>query len=188
MIVLFFYGFFIFLFVLGLLWILIPALYGLPSIPTKPDRIRKALKLVNLQPSETLYDLGAGDGRVPLIAAREFDANVVGIEIGPVQCAWIWLRATVSGFGNKIEIKWANYLKTDLSSADVVFMYATSKEVLRLASYLEKQMKPGSRVVSISADFPDWEPSTFDERDLIFVYDMPPKQGSLTTYLLKNSK
>lgn len=188
MIVLFFYGFFIFLFVLGLLWILIPALYGLPSIPTKPDRIRKALKLVNLQPSETLYDLGAGDGRVLLIAAREFDANVVGIEVGPIQCALIWLRVVASKLGNKIQIQWGNYLKADLSTAEVVFVYATSKEVLRLASYLEKQMKPGSRVVSISADFPDWEPSTFDERDLIFVYDMPPKQGSLTTYLLKNSK
>ena len=48
-------------------------------------------------------------------------------------------------------------------------------------------MKPGSRLVSISADFPEWEPSAFDERDLIFVYEMPPVWGSLTTYLLKKS-
>ena len=58
---------------------------------------------------------------------------------------------------------------------------------MKLASYLEKQMKLGSRVVSISADFPEWEPSTFDEHDLIFVYEMPPKPGSLISYLLKNS-
>jgi len=188
MIILFLYGFFIILFILGVLWILVPALYGLPSLPTRLDRIRKALKLANLQPNEILYDLGAGDGRVLLIAAREFNAKAVGIEVGPVQCALIWLRAVANGFGNKIQIKWGNYLKVDLRTADIVFVYATSKEVMRLASFLEKQMNPGSRVVSISADFPGWEPSTFDERELIFVYDMPPKQGSLTTYLLKNSK
>ena len=178
----------IILFVLTLLWILVPALYGLPPVPTNPNRIRKALKLVNLQPNETLYDLGAGDGRVLLIAAREFNAKAIGIEIGPIQCALIWLRVIASRLGNKIQIKWGNFLKTDLSQADVVFVYATSKEVMKLASHLEKKMKPGSRVVSISADFPEWEPTTLDERELIFVYNMPPKYGSWTTYMLKNSK
>ena len=180
--------FFIIIFLITLLWILVPAFYGLPSVPTRLDRIRKALKLVNLQPDEILYDLGAGDGRVLLIAAREFGAQAVGTEVGPIQCALIWLRAVSSGFGDKIQIQWENFFKADLSTADVVFVYATSKEVTRLASYLEKQMKRGSRVVSISADFPEWEPSNFDERDLIFVYQMPPKPGSLTSYLLEKAK
>src|SRR5258706_4673194 len=188
MIILFSLGFFVLLFIIGLLWIFVPAIYGLPSVPTRQERIRKALKLANLQSDEILYDLGAGDGRVLLIAAREFNANAIGIEIGPIQCALIWLRTVASGFGNKIQIKWGNFLKADLSAADVVFVYATSKEVSRLASYLEKQMKPGSRLVSISADFPEWEPSIIDDRELIFVYAMPPKPGSLTTYLLKKAK
>jgi len=181
-------AFFVLLFIIGLLWIFVPALYGLPPVPTNQNRIRKALQLANLQPDETIYDLGAGDGRVLLIAVREFNAKAVGIEIGPVQCALIWLRVVASGFGNKIQVKWGNYLKADLSQADVVFLYATSKEVLRVASYLEKQMKPGSRLISVSADFPEWEPSTMDDRELIFVYNMPPKPGSLTTYMLKNTK
>ena len=175
------------LFIIGLLWILVPALYGLPSRPTKPDRIRKALKLVGLKQDETLYDLGAGDGRVLLIAAKEFDAKAVGIEIGPIQCALIWLRMTAGGLSDKIKIQWGNFFKTNLSEADVVYVYATSTEVAKLAPYLEKQMKPGSRVVSISADFAEWEPSTFDDHDLIFVYEMPPKPGSLISYLLRNS-
>ena len=185
MFILFSLGFFILLFMLALLWILVPAFCGLPSVPTKQERIRKALKLVNLQPDETLYDLGAGDGRVLIIAAREFNAKAIGIEVGPVQCALIYLRVAASGFGNKIQIMWGNYLKTDLSQADVVFVYATSKEVMRLAPYLEKQMKPGSRLVSISADFPEWQPFTIDEYELIFVYHMPPKPGNITTYLLE---
>jgi len=188
MIILILYGFFLFLFLLGLLWVLVPALYGLPSIPTRPERIRNALRLVNLRPGEVIYDLGAGDGRVLLIAAGEFGAEAVGIEVGPIQCALIWLRTETNGLRNKINIQWGNYLKADLRAADVVFVYATSREVLRLASYLQEHMKPGSRLVSISADFPEWEPSTFDERDLIFVYKMPPRPGSLTTYLLKKIK
>lgn len=188
MIVLFFLGLFLLIFILALLWILVPALYGLPSIPTKPDRIRKALKLANLQADETLYDLGAGDGRVLLIAAGEFGAQAVGIEVGPIQCVVIWLRAIASGFGEKIQVRWGNYLNADLREADVVFLYATSQEVLKLAPYLEKQLKQGARVVSISADFHEWEPSNFDEHDLIFVYEMPPRRGSLATYLLKNAR
>jgi SAM-dependent methyltransferase len=174
-------------FVLALLWILIPALYGLPPVPTKPERIRKALKLGKLQPNEVLYDLGAGDGRVLLIAARDFGAKAVGLEIGPIQCALIWLRATASGMGEKIQVRWENFYKADLKEADVVFVYATSKEIAKLAPHLEKQMKLGARLVSISADFSEWEPQEFDERDLIFVYEMPPRKGNLGTYLARRS-
>lgn len=176
------------IFIIALLWILVPAFYGLPSKPTKPERIRMGLQLADLKPDEVLYDLGAGDGRVLLIAAREYGAKAVGIEVGPIQCALIWLRAAAGGLGNKVQIKWENFYKTDLSQADVVFIYATSKEVLKLAPYLEKQLKAGSRVISISADFPEWEPSVFDDDGLIFIYDMPPKEGSLMTYMLKNAK
>jgi precorrin-6B methylase 2 len=188
MIVLFVYGLSILLFILILLWILIPAFYGLPPVPTKPERIHKALKLANLQPEETLYDLGAGDGRVLFIAVREFGAQAVGIEVGPIQCALIWLRAIASGLGNQIQIRWANFYKANLQEADVVFVYATSKEVIKLASHLERQMKKGARLVSISADFPEWEPSAFDEHALIFMYKMPPVSGSMMSYLLKRIK
>jgi SAM-dependent methyltransferase len=188
MIVLFGIAFFILFFIVMLLWILVPALYGLPPVPTKPGRIQKALKLANLRPNETLYDLGAGDGRVLIIAARDFGAKAVGIEIGPIQCALIWLRATASGLGNQIYVRLGNFYKANLMDADVVFVYATSKEVMQLAPHLEQQMKKGSRLVSISADFPEWEPTTVDDRDLIFVYEMPPTIGSVTSYMLKTAK
>ena len=186
--VLFLYAVSILLFLTGVLWILVPALYGLPLVPTKLSRIRKALKLVNLQPDEVLYDLGSGDGRVLLIAAREFGAQAVGIEIGPVQRVVSWIKVFRNGVRQRVRIEAGNFYKVDLGAADVVFVYATSKEVIKLAAHLEKQMKPGSRLVSISADFPEWEPSAFDERELIFVYEMPPKPGNLTTYLLKREK
>lgn len=175
-------------FIVILLWILVPAFYGLPPVPTKPGRILKALKMADLQKGETLYDLGAGDGRVLLIAARDLGAKAVGLEIGPIQCALIWLRATASGFGDQIKVRWGNFYKADLKDADVVFVYATSKEIRKLAPHLQEQMKKGSRLVSISADFHEWEPIKVDERELIFVYEMPPTNGSVTTYMLKRAK
>lgn len=180
--------FFILVFLVILLWALIPALYGLPPVPTKPERIQKALRLANLQPNETLYDLGAGDGRVLMIAARDFGAKAIGIEIGPIQCALIWLRAVVSGMGNRIAVRWGNFYQADIRNGDVVFVYATSKEIMKLAPHLERQMKPGSRLVSISADFAEWEPHEFDDQDLIFVYEMPPKLGSIASYMMKKEQ
>ncbi len=175
-------------FVLILLWILVPALYGLPPVPTNRDRIQHALRLANLQPGETLYDLGAGDGRVLFIAARDFNAKAVGIEIGPMQCLLIWLRITASGLGDGISIHWGNFYKENLKDADVVFVYATSKEIMKLAPHLAEQMKSGSRLVSISADISDWEPILVDDHDLIFIYEMPPTPGSVTTYMLKRTE
>lgn len=185
MIILLVYGLSILLFLLILLWILIPALYGLPPVPTKLERIRKALKLAKLQPRETLFDLGAGDGRVLFIAAREFGAKAIGIEVGPIQCALSWLRIHANAMEDQIQIKWANFYKANLREADVVYIYATSTEITKLAPHLQNQMKPGARLVCISADFPEWEPSALDEHELIFVYMMPPTEGSMMSYMLK---
>jgi hypothetical protein len=179
--------FFILVFIIGAVWILVPVLYGLPSRPTDRDRIRKALKLARLRPNEVLYDLGAGDGRVLFIAAGEFRAKAVGIEAGPVQCLLIRLIILINGFTD-VQIRLGNFYKTDLSAANVIFIYATSQELIRLTPRLEGQLKPGSRVVSISADFSEWEPSVLDDHDLIFIYEMPPKAGNITTYMLKNMK
>lgn len=182
------YGLSLLFFLLVLSWILVPAFYGLPSKPTNPDRIRKALRLVDLKKDEVLYDLGAGDGRVLFIAAGEFGAQAVGVEVGPVQWAWIRLKIVLGGLGGRVRIKLRDLYKTDLGDADVLYFYGTSREVRKLAPYLKEQMKTGARLVSISADFPEWEPSKFDEESLIFTYEMPPKEGSLTTYMLKNVK
>ena len=185
--VLFAFFFFVILFIIGLLWVIVPAMYGLPSRPTHPDRIRKALHMANLKRDEALYDLGSGDGRVLIIAAREFGAKAVGIEVGPVQRLVSRVAARNNGVSERVRIEAGDFYKSDVRNADVVFIYATSTEVAKLASHLEKQMKPGSRVVSISADFPEWEPTGFDKDKLIFVYAMPPQPGSWTTYLLKKT-
>lgn len=156
------------------LWLIVPALYGVPWVPTREARIRKALQLAKLQPGEILYDLGAGDGRVLLLAAREFGAQAVGIEIGPVQWALGWLRIRSSGSKHRAQIRCGDFYKADLRDADVVFVYLTSSQTSRLAEKLERDLQPAARVVSIAADFPDWQPELVDRERLIFVYRMPP--------------
>ena len=163
----------VFLLITGL-WLLIPALYGVPWVPTREKRIRRALQLAELGVDETLYDLGAGDGRVLVMAAREFGAWAVGIEIGPIQCLIGWLRIWFSGSRQRARMRCANFYKSDVSNADVVFIYATSSQTSKLLPLLERQLRPGARVVSIAADFPNWQPNHVDREMLIFVYQMPP--------------
>lgn len=153
------------------LWLVIPALYGVPWVPTREARIRRALQLAGIRPGEIFYDLGAGDGRVLLIAAEEFGAQAIGIEIGPVQCALGWLRILLSGTRHRARIRCGNFYRADLSDADVVFVYLTSSQTSRLAQKLEHELRPGARVVSIAADFPGWHPSRVDRESVIFLYE-----------------
>jgi hypothetical protein len=170
---------------LGLLWIFVPLLSGLPWIPTHRQRIHKALELAELKPGEILYDLGAGDGRVLIHAASAFEAFAVGIEISPAHCILAWLRVLLAGHLDRVSIQMGNFYKRDVGKADVVYAYLTPAQVPRLRSHLEGKLRSGTRVVTISADLDGWEPSSFDAEDLIFLYHIPPTPGSLETYLTK---
>jgi len=169
----------VFLLIAGL-WLIVPALYGLPWVPTREERIRKALQLARLQPGEKLYDLGAGDGRVLIMAVKEFGAQAVGVEIGPVQCALGWLRIWFNGSRQEAKIGCGNFYSADVRDADVVFVYLTSKQTSQLSKKLARELRPGTRVASIAADFPDWQPVKIDREKLIFLYEMPPLSGSGT--------
>lgn len=157
----------------ALMWILVPALYGLPSVPTRHERIRAALRLADLRPGEAFVDLSAGDGRTLIIAAREFGARATGIEIGPAQCLVCWLHARFSGTSSMVRVKRGDFYRADVSFADVVFVYATSHELSRLQAKLRGQLRPGARVVTVGSNFPDWTPVKIDHENLLFLYVVP---------------
>lgn len=160
---------------LAALWTLIPALYGLPTVPTGRDRIRAALRLADLRAGEAFFDLGAGDGRVLVLAAREFGARATGIEIGPLQCLVSRWNARRSGVRRSVNVKRENFYRADLRAADVVFLYATSRELRRLQTHLERQLRAGARVVTVGSEFPNWTPNKIDRANLLFLYVMPPR-------------
>lgn len=152
------------------LYILVPPFFGPPFVPTRHGRIRKALQLAKLQPGEILYDLGAGDGRVLVMAAKEFGALAVGVEVGPVQCAVSWWNAFWNGISSQVRIEAGNFFQSDISQADVIFAYLTSDQADRLQKKLDTELKLGARVVTVSFNLPNWDPVRFDRENLIFLY------------------
>jgi SAM-dependent methyltransferase len=144
------------------------------------------MEMADVQLGETVYDLGTGDGRALIIAAREFGARAVGIEIEPVHCAVAWLQALFRGALARVSIRRGNLLDTDLRDADVVFLYLTPAYVERLRPRLESQLRPGARVVSLSFPFEGWQPTDVDIGHLIFLYHMPPEPGNMEMFLYKN--
>jgi SAM-dependent methyltransferase len=171
---------------LAFLWIAVPLMTGLPWVPTHEKRIRTALRMASMQPGETVYDLGSGDGRVLFIAAREFGARAVGIEISPVHCMITWIHALISGYSRNVQVRCASFYSSSLMDADVVYAYVTPEHGVHLRPYLEKQLRSGARVVTISAEIEGWQPDGIDRDDLVFLYHMPPTPGSVTSYLSKD--
>lgn len=126
-------------------------------IPLPKETVRKLLKLAKVRKGEVVYDLGAGDGRVVLMAAKEFGAHAIGIEKN-------WLLARLAAWRVKRErLENAVIINKDLfgcklSDADVVVLYLTQKMNDKLKPKLEHELKPGSRVVSAAHVFKGWKP------------------------------
>lgn len=154
---------------IALLWVLVPAWYGLPPVTTRRERIRRALEMTDPQPGETLYDLGSGHGRVLVMAAKEFGLNAVGIEAGPVQCAVSWMNARWNRVGSKVRIEAGDFFRSNLEEADIVYAYLTSNYAERLRNKLG-ELKPGARVVTVAFDIPGWDIELFDREGLIYLY------------------
>lgn len=155
---------------ISLIWLLVPAWYGLPPIASKPERVRKALKLADLKPNEIFYDLGCGHGQVLVIAAKEFGANAIGIEAGPIQCIVSGINASRSRIRSKVRIEAGNFFKSDLREADVVFAYLTSEYAERLEKKFQSELKVGARIITVAFELPNWEAVCFDREYLIWIY------------------
>ena len=102
---------------------LFPHYLGGPYVPSQRDDVRQMLEPANVKSGELVVDLGAGDGRVLFLAAREYGARAVGVEISPLRVALVWLKARLFGLGGQIQIQLGNLYHTDLSQADVVTLY-----------------------------------------------------------------
>ena len=89
----------------------------------------------------------------------------------------------LNGISSEVRVRREDFFESNLSGADVVFAYLTSDQASRLQKQLERQLKNGARVVTISFDLPDWQPEAFDRDDLIFLYKIPPVRGNLASYL-----
>lgn len=157
---------------LVLLFILWSSFLGAPWFPTSLATVRKMLTLADVQPGEVVYDLGSGDGRVLIMAARQFGARAVGIEIDPLRTLWARLLVTILGLQGQVEVIWGNLFHQDFSPADVVTVYLLPKTNVRLMHKLRRELKPGTRVVTNTFIFPGWSLAGKDSQSQIYLYRM----------------
>lgn len=125
-------------------------------VPTPKRIVRAMLQLASVRRGETLFDLGAGDGRIIIEAAREFGAKAVGVEIAPEKIRRIRERLTATG--TKAELIESDIFKVDLSSADVITIYLSESANAKLVQKLNKELRQGGRVVSLDYTLPGWTP------------------------------
>ena len=125
-------------------------------VPTPKDIVRRMLQLASLRRGETLFDLGAGDGRIIIEAVRGYGARAVGVEIDPERISRA--RERLNSTGTQAELLEADLFEVDLSSADVITIYLSVSANTRLAPKLKAELKPGTRVVSLDYVLPGWVP------------------------------
>ena len=116
---------------------------------TSDEKIRNALKLARVTSNDIVYDLGSGDGRVLIVAAKEFNAKAVGIEIDPLRYFISTLMIRINRVKDRVIVKRKNFFDVDISSATVIFVYLVPKTLERLKPKFLKELKPGTRIVSI---------------------------------------
>lgn len=135
-------------------WLWPPDSPWAPWWATKNKQIREALKLAEVTKDDIVYDLGCGDGRVLIIAAKEFGARGIGIEIDPLRFFISSILLRSSGVWDKVQIRRKNFFDEDLSSASVVFVYLVPKALNRLLPKFKKELKKGTRIVSYRYEAP----------------------------------
>ncbi|MCK5793442.1 MAG: class I SAM-dependent methyltransferase [Anaerolineales bacterium] len=121
---------------------------GSPWVPTSFKMVHKMLDLADLKPDELVYDLGSGDGRIAVIAARKYQARVVGIELNPLLWLWCQIIITILGLRSRVKVVLGNFYKQDLRSADVVACYLLPEAQKKLEDKLMRELRPGTRVVT----------------------------------------
>ena len=128
-----------------------------PYVPTPQDVVEHMLDLAELTKDDVVYDLGSGDGRIPITAATKYGARGVGVDINPERIAKATANAKQAGVEELVTFKLQDAMKTDVSDATVVTLYLLSSSNIRLRPILTKQLKPGARIVSHAFSMGDWQ-------------------------------
>jgi SAM-dependent methyltransferase len=133
-----------------------------PYVPTPSEVVERMLQLGQVGKNDVIYDLGCGDGRIPIAAAKRFGARGVGVDIDPQRIAEANANAKKEGVTQLVSFKLQDALTTDVSEATVVTLYLLSASNLKLRPILTKQLRPGARIVSHAFSMGDWQPDKVD--------------------------
>ncbi|HKJ26048.1 MAG TPA: class I SAM-dependent methyltransferase [Anaerolineales bacterium] len=141
------------LLIIVLISIIWPNFRGAPWVPTSFRLVRKMLDLAEVGPTDIVYDLGCGDGRTLVMAAKRYGAKAVGIEIDPLRYVWCQFLITVLGLRKQVKILFGDFFKHDLSEATVITCYLLQDTNQKLEQKFRQELTSGTRLVSNTFTF-----------------------------------
>jgi trans-aconitate methyltransferase len=127
-------------------------------VPTPQPVVEAMLQVANVTKNDVVYDLGCGDGRIPVTAARKYGARGVCFDIDPERIKEATANVASNNVGNLVKVVQADLFEQDLSGASVVTLYLLPSLNVKLMPKLMKELKPGTRIVSHAFDMGDWKP------------------------------
>jgi ribosomal protein L11 methylase PrmA len=134
------------------------------------------LQLAAVGPTDVVYDLGAGDGRMVIMAAQQFGARAVGIDLDPARIAEATENAQRAGVSERVRFLRQDLFTADIREATVVTLFLTPTLNVRLRPKLWRELKPGTRIVSHLYDMGDWKPEKVERVNgrLVYYWAIPP--------------
>ncbi len=160
---------------LGFLYVALPSQPYVPWVPTRDKVIDRIFKLVELTDKDTFYDLGCGDGRVAIEAAKRYGAKSVCIEIRQDLVAKAIEKVRREGLEDKVKVIHGNFFEVPLTNATVVYMYLLTSVNRLLKPKLKKELRIGTRIVTLDFEIPGWKP--------VHVEDSGGWQGTIYLYV-----
>ncbi len=147
-----------------------------PYVATPNNIVDAMLSLARVKSTDVVFDLGCGDGRIAIQAAKRYGAHAVGVDINPDMIAAAKANAKRAGVENLVRFEEKNVFDTDVSGATVVAMYLLQNMQIKLRPTLLQQLKPGARIVTHSFDMGPWKPTTIQRLsgDRIFLWQITP--------------
>jgi len=133
--------------------------YTEPHIPTPEDVIPMMLELASVKRDEIVFDLGSGDGRIPIVAARDFHAMAIGVEIRKRLVKECRVKVREMGLSHRVKIASQNFKKVNLRKADVLALYLSSYTLNLLVPKFTKELRPGTRIVNFDYPILGWKPT-----------------------------
>jgi SAM-dependent methyltransferase len=129
-----------------------------PFIPSTRLNVDEMLRLAGTAPGDVVYDLGSGDGRIPIAAARDWGARGLGVEIDPALVALSEQNARHAGVADRVRFRQGDVFEADLKEATVVTLYLLTPLIEKLKDKLYRELRPGARIVAHDYGFSDWKP------------------------------
>ena len=159
-----------------------------PYVPTKEPIVDRMLQMANVKPGDVLYDLGCGDGRIVIAAAKRFGIRGVGIDIDPQRIAEAQENARKAGVSDRVKFIEGDLFDADIKEATVMTLYLLPEVNLRLRPKLLSELRPGTRIVSHNYDMGDWKPEqtaklTVDGTEHVVYSWTIPRRGARQTHL-----